>query len=464
LGGNGAGKSTLLHLLNATLRPTEGHLVVDGKPFDFGRSAIQALRRDVALVLQDPDDQLFAGTVYEDVSFGPSNLGLDVQTVRARVRDALHVMELEEVADLPPHQLSHGQRKRTALAGALAMNPAVLALDEPTAGLDQAGCAALLQQLELLGERGVAVVLSTHDLEFARHWANHVVILHEGRLLAAGQLALLDDRDLMQRAGLVGLPMLATSRRALVHEATKTGSSETTGGSSVQPKESPTMNRPRIHELFDDPMGAEAIERESFLRIDREAPRHGLAQDAWQIARRLIHTTADFGLLDELGFFRDAINYGVAALQRGAPIYADSNMIGAGLSRARLARCNTRYETGNIHVHVADPDVAELARQHALPRAIYALRKAKSQLNGAIVCFGNSPVGLLELNRMIVEEEIAPALVIAMPVGFVHVVESKEETMQLDIPQIVLRGRRGGSPLVVATLHALASLAEEGCA
>lgn len=221
------------------------------------------------------------------------------------------------------------------------------------------------------------------------------------------------------------------------------------------------MKRARIHELYAHPLAGEAIERESFRRIDAEAPEHALAPEQWQVARRLIHTTADFGLLAELEFSADAVESGCRALRAGAPIYADSNMIRAGLSLARLQRCCARYAPSDIHVHVADSDVAEAARAAKLPRAIYALRKAQAMLNGAIVCFGNSPVGLLELNRMMLEENVAPALVIAMPVGFVHVTESKEETAKLDVPQIVIRGRRGGSPLAVATVHALTSLIEE---
>lgn len=223
------------------------------------------------------------------------------------------------------------------------------------------------------------------------------------------------------------------------------------------------MSRARIHELYERPLAAEAIERESFRRIDSEAPAHGFTSEQWQVARRLVHTTADFSLLGDLVFGNDAIARGLAALRGGAPIYADSSMIRAGLSLARLTACCSSYGLTDVHVHVADEDVRASARAEKLPRAIYALRKARAILNGAIVCFGNSPVGLLELNRMILEEGIMPALVVAMPVGFVHVTESKEELMTLNVPQIVIRGRRGGSPLAVATIHALGALATEGC-
>jgi precorrin-8X/cobalt-precorrin-8 methylmutase len=107
---------------------------------------------------------------------------------------------------------------------------------------------------------------------------------------------------------------------------------------------------------------------------------------------------------------------------------------------------------------VADTDVAAEASAAGLPRSLYAVRKAKAMLDGGIVLFGNAPVALLELNRMVMEEGIRPALVIAMPVGFVHVVESKEELMKLDLPWIATAGRRGGSTLAVAALHALCEL------
>jgi precorrin isomerase len=213
-----------------------------------------------------------------------------------------------------------------------------------------------------------------------------------------------------------------------------------------------------IHDLR---MSGEDIEAASFATIDREAGAHGLPAPEWAVARRMIHTTADFGLLKDLRFHAGAVEAGVKALRSGAPIYADASMIRSGLSLARLRAVHPGYGEGALHVHVADPDVAEAARGAGLPRSLFALRKARAVLEGGIVAIGNAPVALLELNRMIVEEGLRPALVVAMPVGFVHVVESKEELLGLDVPAIVLRGRRGGSPLAVAAIHALAVLAKE---
>lgn len=136
LGANGAGKTTVLQHLNGLLRPTSGRLLCDGQPFDYGRAGLAQLRRRVGLVFQNPDRQLFSAQVEEDVSFGPLNLGLDAATVRVRVAAALDAVGLRDQARRAVHHLSFGQKKRVCIAGVLAMEPDVLLLDEPMAGLD----------------------------------------------------------------------------------------------------------------------------------------------------------------------------------------------------------------------------------------------------------------------------------------------------------------------------------------
>jgi len=221
---------------------------------------------------------------------------------------------------------------------------------------------------------------------------------------------------------------------------------------------------PFIHQFFNRPMTGPEIEARSFEIIDREAPdRRGFSLEQWEIVRRLIHTTGDMDLAPFVRFSPDAIGSGIAALRRGAAIYADSNMIRSGLSLARLRSVNPEYAPDRIACHVADADVAQQALKKGLPRSLFAIRKATAQLDGGIVVFGNAPVALLELNRMIVEDGIRPALVVAMPVGFVHVVESKEELASLGIPFVGIEGRRGGSTLAVATLHAICTLATRAC-
>jgi cobalt/nickel transport system ATP-binding protein/precorrin-8X/cobalt-precorrin-8 methylmutase len=183
--------------------------------------------------------------------------------------------------------------------------------------------------------------------------------------------------------------------------------------------------------------------------------------DQWEIVRRLIHTTGDFELASLVRFSPDAIESGVEAIRNGATIYVDSNMARSGLSLARLCGANRGYTRDKIVCHVADQDVAAQASECGLPRSLYAIRKARKMLHGGIAVFGNAPVALLELNRMVIEEGIRPALVLAMPVGFVHVVESKQELMSLGLPYVAVEGRRGGSTLAVAALHAFCGLAKQ---
>ena len=221
---------------------------------------------------------------------------------------------------------------------------------------------------------------------------------------------------------------------------------------------------PLIHHLLNHPMSGPKIEARSFEIIDSEAPdRCGFSMEQWEIVRRMIHTTGDVNLARSVRVSPGAIESGIAALERGASIYADSNMIRSGLSLERLRSVNRDYAADRILCHVADADVAQQALQHGLPRSLFAIRKASAQLDRGIAVFGNAPVALLELNRMILEEGIRPALVVAMPVGFVHVVESKEELASLDIPFVGIEGRRGGSTLAVATLHAICTLATRAC-
>lgn len=218
-----------------------------------------------------------------------------------------------------------------------------------------------------------------------------------------------------------------------------------------------------IHALYENPLSGTEIERRSFAAIDAEAQRDGhrasYSVNEWEVVRRLIHTTADFELARLTRFSADVFSACATALRRGATLYADSNMIRSGISVARLQQLNPAYQRESILCHVADADVAAQAHHAGLPRSLFAVRKARTQLDGSIILIGNAPVALLEINRLILEEGLRPALVIGMPVGFVHVIESKEELRTTGIPHIIIDGRRGGSPLAVACLHALCSLA-----
>lgn len=197
LGPNGAGKSTLLLVLSGIL-PSRGALRWRGKP--LMEEDLPALRRQVGLVFQDPDDQLFMPTVWEDVAFGPANLGLERGEVERRVAEALERMGLSGCAERPPHHLSLGERKRAALAAVLAMRPEILLLDEPTANLDPRGRKQLLAFLAGLPQ---TLVVATHDLEAARALCHRGILLDGGQVVADEALeSLLKDTARLERHGL----------------------------------------------------------------------------------------------------------------------------------------------------------------------------------------------------------------------------------------------------------------------
>ena len=195
LGPNGAGKSTLFLAALGLLPLEAGEVWLKGKPVDLKkRRETDRLRSSVGLVFQNPDDQLLAPTVEGEAAFGPRNLGLPPGEVRRRVGRALAACGLEGCRRRAPHQLSGGEKKRAALAGVLAMEPDVLLLDEPAAGLDPAGQAQLEEQLERLRRAGIAVLLSTHDPDFVWRWADRAAVLLEGRLAALGTPEEIFDR------------------------------------------------------------------------------------------------------------------------------------------------------------------------------------------------------------------------------------------------------------------------------
>ena len=187
LGANGSGKSTLFLTVNGILKPAAGRVLLGGEPVRYDRAGLNDLRRRVGLVFQDPDSQLFAASVRQDISFGPINLGLQESEVRERVERAIADTQIEELADRPTHLLSYGQKKRVAIAGVLAMDPEVIVADEPTAGLDPEMTARLIELLNRLHESGRTIVISTHDLDLALAWADDAFVLRRGELIMRGR-------------------------------------------------------------------------------------------------------------------------------------------------------------------------------------------------------------------------------------------------------------------------------------
>lgn len=218
LGANGSGKSTLLRLVAGAAEPHGGRLSLDGRPYDYGRKGRNRIRGRIQMLMQDPDDQIFATSVAADVSYGPVNQGLAEAEVRARVDEAMAAAEISDLADRVPHQLSYGQRKRVALAGALAMKPDVLLLDEPTAGLDPVATRNLLDTLVRLHDAGVAVVMATHEVDVAWDFARRAAVLSDGRLTVGPGDRVLLDADLVRRARLA-LPWAPLVARALGRDA-----------------------------------------------------------------------------------------------------------------------------------------------------------------------------------------------------------------------------------------------------
>lgn len=187
VGPNGAGKSTLFLHFNAILRPVSGQLLYQGQRFQYSRTAITALRQKVGLVFQDPDTQLFASSVLDDVLFGPMNLGMSVKQAEKRAWEALEAVQMADYAGEPVHFLSHGQKKRVAIAGVLAMKPHMLVMDEPTAGLDYPGIINLSEIMDRLYTAGQTLVVATHDIDWAWRWADLVYVLAQGQIVAGGK-------------------------------------------------------------------------------------------------------------------------------------------------------------------------------------------------------------------------------------------------------------------------------------
>jgi cobalt/nickel transport system ATP-binding protein len=223
LGRNGSGKTTLMRLLSGGLRPRQGELTLQGRAVTYDRKGLTRLRTAVQLVVQDPDDQLFAASVEQDVSFGPLNLGLPDGQVRERVAEALAALDITALADRPTHLLSYGQRKRTAIAGAVAMRPRVLILDEPTAGLDPDGQERLLGTLDGLRANGTTVVMATHDVDLALRWADDAALLTPSGVRTGPAAVVLARTDLLHAAGL-RLPWGAAAAQLLRAHGLVTGS------------------------------------------------------------------------------------------------------------------------------------------------------------------------------------------------------------------------------------------------
>jgi cobalt/nickel transport system ATP-binding protein len=243
LGPNGGGKTTLFRLLAGSLAPDAGEVRLDGAPVRRNRRGLTELRQQVQLVLQDPDDQLFAASVHQDVSFGPVNLGLPAVEVADRVDVALAALGVADLADRPTHLLSFGQKKRVAIAGAVAMRPRLLVLDEPTTGLDPTGVEELLATLAELHAAGTTPVLSTHDVDLAYRWADEVAVVAHRSVHVGPVDAVLADTALLTAARL-GPAWAPAVHRVLA-----------SAGATARPRTADELHRALVDETVADPAG-----------------------------------------------------------------------------------------------------------------------------------------------------------------------------------------------------------------
>ncbi len=209
VGANGAGKSTLLLHLNGYLTPTSGQVRIGD--FPLTKETLQEVRRTVGMVFQDPDDQLFMSTVYDDVAFGPLNLGLPIEEVDSRVKTALETVGVLALKDRPPHRLSSGQKRRVAIATVLSMSPDILVMDEPTSGLDPQARRRLIEMLQTFKH---SKIIATHDLDMVLDLCERTIILNEGKIQADGKTSdifqdekLLTDCHLEKPLRLQGCPV-----------------------------------------------------------------------------------------------------------------------------------------------------------------------------------------------------------------------------------------------------------------
>ncbi len=200
-GPNGSGKSTLIEHLNGLLRPTSGSVTVMGKNIDLSHAEIW---RDVGVVFQRSDDQLFAPTVLDDVMFGPINMGISVEQARTEAMSALKAVGAENLSDKMPGYLSGGQKRLVCIAGVLAMKPRVIAMDEPTSDLDSLH-AEMVENiiLNLKKKHGISIVVATHDLDMAARISDRVCIVKDGSIIAEGKpSSIFYDKNLIEMSGL----------------------------------------------------------------------------------------------------------------------------------------------------------------------------------------------------------------------------------------------------------------------
>ena len=203
MGGNGSGKSTFFLCLNGILRPDEGRVLIDGEPVSYTRKGLLDVRSKVGIVFQEPDNQLFSASVFQEISFGILNLGVDEETARREVEKVIRELEITPFQNRPAHALSGGQKKQVAIADILVMHPEIMILDEPASALDAAHTKKVHELIRGLTEQGITVLMSLHDIDYAWAWADEIVLMHEGKVMKQGTpQEVCEDEEALKKAGL----------------------------------------------------------------------------------------------------------------------------------------------------------------------------------------------------------------------------------------------------------------------
>ena len=184
MGANGAGKSTFFLCLDGILKPNEGKIYVDGKEVDYSRKGLLELRQKIGIVFQDPDNQLFSASVFQEISFGALNIGMTEEEATEAVNKVIDTLLITPFKEKPVHALSGGQKKQVSIADVVVMNPEVIILDEPASSLDPLHTDIVNDIVNMLCERGITVLMSTHNVDYALEWADEVVVVCDGKVIS----------------------------------------------------------------------------------------------------------------------------------------------------------------------------------------------------------------------------------------------------------------------------------------
>lgn len=203
MGPNGSGKSTLFLCLNGVHKPKSGKLFFHEEPYDYSRKGLLKLRSKVGIVFQDSDSQLFSSSVFQEISFGLLNLGIKENEARTKVEEVINALDISSFREKPTHFLSGGQKKQVAIADILVMNPEVIILDEPTSALDPKHTQIVYNIINELSNKGITVILCTHDVDYAYKWADSIALLCNGKILKKDTpINIFNNKELLEKTNL----------------------------------------------------------------------------------------------------------------------------------------------------------------------------------------------------------------------------------------------------------------------